>query len=655
MRPRTNSRNPTSVRRPASLKFGAAVGAVVLCLLSVSVIGGIGMAALRADIDRVTTEQLTTLRSVGNLALDLYSLEEGALRQIAVLGATAPDPAAAATLDLILFPRTRQSLAVARRLLAADATATRRLNEVGRDVDSLARIRQTTGAAVLTPTGRAALLTRTNALFDRMTTTVLSVRADEYAHAERSGREARATYSTIVRWLVIGSALSLLIALTVVLLLVRDLVPRLRSYARFATDFAAGHSTGRLTPRGSDELAEVGRALDRLVSATEAARQQEADQTEFADTLQVTAGEDEAHELVQRHLERSVPGSTVVVLQRNNSENRLDAATALVPGSPLAARLSGAVPRSCLALRFGRTHCEDPGRTPLLNCLLCAEDGAYSTCEPLLVGGRVIGSVLVAHQDSLAPEDEARIRNSVAQAAPVLGNLRNLALAEFRANNDSLTGLPNKRATDDTLKRMVAQANRSITPLSALMLDLDHFKQVNDRFGHAKGDEVLAAVGAAVASCMRGGDFAGRFGGEELLVLLPDTTAEGAASAAERLRTTIAAISVPGVERAITVSIGIADLIQHGGDAPGLLRSADRALYAAKATGRNRVVTAGTAEDDGAHPAARPADRPSDAGPGDRQRGAAVGAASSLATSSEAAAHSRKTPASVPDSGGETR
>ena len=111
----------------------------------------------------------------------------------------------------------------------------------------------------------------------------------------------------------------------------------------------------------------------------------------------------------------------------------------------------------------------------------------------------------------------------MAQAAPVLGNLRNLALAEFRANNDSLTGLPNKRATDDTLKRMVAQANRSVMPLTAAMLDLDHFKQINDRFGHAKGDEVLAAVGATLRSCLRGSDFAGRFGGEELLVLFPDT------------------------------------------------------------------------------------------------------------------------------------
>jgi diguanylate cyclase (GGDEF)-like protein len=104
---------------------------------------------------------------------------------------------------------------------------------------------------------------------------------------------------------------------------------------------------------------------------------------------------------------------------------------------------------------------------------------------------------------------------------------------------------------------------------------------------------VLAAVGAALRSCLRASGFAGRFGGEELLVLLPETTAQNALALTERIRDTVASIRVPGVDRSITVSIGVAGLIQHAGDAPGLLRQADRALYTAKATGRNRVVIAG--------------------------------------------------------------
>jgi diguanylate cyclase (GGDEF)-like protein len=210
----------------------------------------------------------------------------------------------------------------------------------------------------------------------------------------------------------------------------------------------------------------------------------------------------------------------------------------------------------------------------------------------LLVGGEVIGSVLVSHHEQFSSAQDSRITMTVAQAAPVLANLRNLALAEFRANNDSLTGLPNKRATEDTFKRMIAQAQRSVAPLSVAMLDLDHFKKINDQFGHGKGDEVLAAVGAAIDEVLRESDFAGRFGGEEFLILLPDTGIDGAARLAERLRESIATIAIAGIDRGITASLGLAELIEHGGTPAGLLREADRALYAAKAAGRNRSMVA---------------------------------------------------------------
>ncbi len=143
---------------------------------------------------------------------------------------------------------------------------------------------------------------------------------------------------------------------------------------------------------------------------------------------------------------------------------------------------------------------------------------------------------------------------------------------------------------------MVAHANRSVSPLAAIMLDLDHFKQINDRWGHGKGDEVLAAVGLAITGSLRGSDFAGRFGGEEFLVLLPDTTTIAALPVAERNREAIAGISLPGLDRDITASLGIADLLEHAGTPDGLIHEADRALYAAKAQGRNRTVLA-TAEE----------------------------------------------------------
>jgi diguanylate cyclase (GGDEF)-like protein len=174
----------------------------------------------------------------------------------------------------------------------------------------------------------------------------------------------------------------------------------------------------------------------------------------------------------------------------------------------------------------------------------------------------------------------------------VLANLRTLSLAETRALTDTLTGLPNKRSIEDTLTRMAAHAGRSLSPLAAIMLDLDHFKQVNDLYGHNKGDQVLAAVGTTITACLRESDFAGRYGGEEFLLLLPDTDRAGALVTAERLRNAIAALRIPGEDRAVTASLGLAVMPDDAGDSSLLLRCADRALYAAKRGGRNRIESA---------------------------------------------------------------
>jgi diguanylate cyclase (GGDEF)-like protein len=175
------------------------------------------------------------------------------------------------------------------------------------------------------------------------------------------------------------------------------------------------------------------------------------------------------------------------------------------------------------------------------------------------------------------------------QAAPVLANLRNLAIAEIRAATDVLTGLPNNRSVQDTLRRMVAQASRSVSPLSAALLDLDHFKHVNDAHGHSRGDEVLAAVAATLRSSLRESDFVGRYGGEEFLILLPDTGKQQAQTVAEKVRAAVEAIVLSNLELRVTASLGVASLPDDCSDADSLVRAADRALYAAKGRGRNRV------------------------------------------------------------------
>jgi diguanylate cyclase (GGDEF)-like protein len=316
------------------------------------------------------------------------------------------------------------------------------------------------------------------------------------------------------------------------------------------------------------------------------------DQAEFADTMQIANDEDEANQLLQRHLERILTPTTAVVLNKNNSADRLEAATPLPAGSPLAETLRGAKPRSCLAARSARTHRQGDGRPPLLSCPVCAPCAGASSCVPLVVGSEVIGSVLLSRPAAYDEADEQRIRESVAQAAPVLANLRNLAIAEIRAATDGLTGLPNKRAVTDTLKRMFAQASATRSPLALLLLDLDHFKQVNDQRGHVVGDQVLANVGALLRGSLRTRDFAGRSGGEEFAILLPDTDIPDALVIAERVRAAIAEISLSGTDVAVTASIGVAGFPDHASTSDRLERLADAALYLAKRQGRNRVELA---------------------------------------------------------------
>lgn len=163
---------------------------------------------------------------------------------------------------------------------------------------------------------------------------------------------------------------------------------------------------------------------------------------------------------------------------------------------------------------------------------------------------------------------------------------------ESMATTDQLTGLPNRRALDAQLAEELRRARRDGSPLALLMVDIDHFKQVNDTHGHAAGDAALRVVADRItAELRRPGDFAGRFGGEEFVVILPATPVEGARMRAERIRSLMEAspIGTDGADMRLTVSVGIA-LSSPADSASELLTRADAALYAAKRGGRNRVV-----------------------------------------------------------------
>ncbi|MBV1706120.1 MAG: GGDEF domain-containing protein [Hyphomicrobiales bacterium] len=167
------------------------------------------------------------------------------------------------------------------------------------------------------------------------------------------------------------------------------------------------------------------------------------------------------------------------------------------------------------------------------------------------------------------------------------------ARLEDLANLDGLTGLANRRQLNVIAHRDFERARREKTPMAIILLDIDRFKRVNDDFGHDIGDRAICHVANICRDSKRSTDFVARIGGEEYVIVLPDTTSEGAMVISERIRRRVEAnpLIINGNHLALTISAGVAELDESCGDFASLMKRADRLLYEAKAKGRNRVAT----------------------------------------------------------------
>ncbi|KAF1029818.1 MAG: putative diguanylate cyclase DgcQ [Pseudomonas sp.] len=159
------------------------------------------------------------------------------------------------------------------------------------------------------------------------------------------------------------------------------------------------------------------------------------------------------------------------------------------------------------------------------------------------------------------------------------------------AQTDELTGLMNRRAFFEHAQLLYEKCRHNRQPLCALMMDMDHFKEINDTYGHQAGDQVLRQIGAVISASFRQADVYGRLGGEEFAVLLPDTSLETACDIAEQLVRAIAGLAAEPVH-GLTASLGVASTHMRDQDLHGLMHTADQALYRAKAQGRNQVAVA---------------------------------------------------------------
>jgi diguanylate cyclase (GGDEF)-like protein len=204
------------------------------------------------------------------------------------------------------------------------------------------------------------------------------------------------------------------------------------------------------------------------------------------------------------------------------------------------------------------------------------------------------GAFVLTHSQTaqFGSEVQQLLRLLCQHAAVIVENAINHRQMETLAATDELTHLPNHRCFQERIEEEISRSRRSKKPLSLLMVDVDHFKKLNDTYGHPFGDAVLGQLAATMERCLRREDFAARYGGEEFAVVLPDTSREGARQTAERFRTEVSrtVFAYEGNSVQLSISAGIASYPRDATSKEQLIENADRALYVAKRTGRNRIA-----------------------------------------------------------------
>ncbi len=254
-------------------------------------------------------------------------------------------------------------------------------------------------------------------------------------------------------------------------------------------------------------------------------------------------------------------------------------------------------PDDCWALRRGESHSTDSHHDTLTCRHMHDASGLYTICIPIVAQGNVLGVLHLENHHGQALDDvQRKLANTLAsQVALAMASLKLRETLKHLSVRDPLTGLFNRRYMEESLQRELAIAQRKQRPLGVVILDLDHFKTFNDTFGHDAGDFLLREVGAILVANSRSSDIVCRFGGEEFVVIFPETAAEIVVERAEHLRKVVFALQLQHFGRSlgqVSASFGVAFFPEHAATAEELLRLADKALYRAKAAGRNCIELA---------------------------------------------------------------
>ncbi len=344
-------------------------------------------------------------------------------------------------------------------------------------------------------------------------------------------------------------------------------------------DVSARHQAAAVLQAKHDELKQRNEEISLL--------------SEMSALLHSCANVADAYQIIAYHLGQLFPDTSGALFADLQAQQMFDAVLTWGDGM-LAERVF--LVEDCWALRRGRPYTFG-GTGVNLRCRHLADQVISGLhCIPMVAHSELIGILHFSKVDGTFTPVQQRLAQMVADTVVLaLANLKLRETLQIQSTSDVLTQLFNRRYMEQALVQLVTQAKRLQYPLALLMLDIDHFKQFNDTYGHEAGDAILRHMGQLLLSHVRKDDVACRYGGEEFVVILAIATLEVALQRAEDLRAKIAA-STPHFNGAalgpISASLGVAVFPMHGSTSEALFRAVDAALYAAKDAGRNRVCVA---------------------------------------------------------------
>lgn len=415
--------------------------------------------------------------------------------------------------------------------------------------------------------------------------------AEQSALAAKKSRAA--AMSTRVQWIIwCGLALGIFAKILTARWIARRIGRSVESINLAADELASGNMTARV--HGQGETANLAARFNQMAELIEKRNEQQAVLAELGEMLHSCKSTEEGKAVFATFADDLFPNKPGVLYFIGS--NRKDVETvASWQGGEKHTKAHMNIDE-CWALRLGRAHQNNTDGTARCDHVL--DRDAESRCVPLPAFGGVIGMLFLLEEHNAAIEHEQHKRFADTVAEQVALAFANISLREKlkeQSIRDPLTELYNRRHLDEVLEHELARADRHAEPLSVLAFDIDHFKRYNDAHGHDGGDTVLESIGETLREFFRPEDGVFRSGGEEFITLLPGTALDDAVLRAEELRKRIAQLKVVHGNITlppVTISVGVASYPVNGKEAGEFLKAADRALYAAKDAGRNRVISA---------------------------------------------------------------